>query len=763
MSKSPWIHWCLCFAVLLTSQSVLVADGKEDVKEAWRADFESGNLNGASAPVFITGSSKESQSDRLIFRSEEGVITLGGQFRTSGDYAELAWSELKNLSLQKNPVLEMRYRFPPSDSRVHIEVQPTFMSAGGEQRTIYLYIHRESEQWHTKALRLAGDEPLPKEWRPQTLVGLSIRVHSIRPGEVEIDWVRLRERNATELRREEEWRVLVRGGPPAEPEFVGEFFPFGVYDDQPDVAGHQITHRQSFDVMARNHLNYKQAGHIHVQRHPDGGLTAGPVIKAAEQTGIRISARVRPVLERFGREGVDTARAWVKPSVDAIGDSRVVIGYDIGDERLLTDLWAAAGSIRLLEQLDPTRITSLCFFQPEQIQAYKPYLCLYLCNIYPLGRGRNAEYLYEWCYDLAKQTDNRRQWVILQTFGDTRSRRSGAHGGWILPNLAELRLMTFGSIAGGARGIIYYGFNSDHAELPLDQWTNPRNELLGEISRLGERLIPIGRRLLDAEVDFETVVKNDNEDNMIIGVLHSPKRNVNYLVIVNKNLKTPESATIQLPSAWRDRKILDLTSLTESSNSLQVSLSPGDGQIHMIGSAEQCRIEAHAVGSNRIEESLRVMMPDLSTAKSWELDVSQVLHHYEAAEKVVTLGADLDVGEEHARRAGEMLAALLAASEPYAGIRSQLDRIGQRMGEIEPAMWEDNLDTEIVNIMAPFRERYWQLHARWAEAYGLLLGGQRDDLLPRVESLASDCITLLSEVRAKLADRQPEGSQTNQG
>jgi hypothetical protein len=85
----------------------------------------------------------------------------------------------------------------------------------------------------------------------------------------------------------------------------------GVYDDQPDVAGHSITYRQSFEVMARYHLNYKQAGHIYVQPGPDGGLTAGPVIKAAEQTGMRMSARVRPVLECFGREGVDAARAWV--------------------------------------------------------------------------------------------------------------------------------------------------------------------------------------------------------------------------------------------------------------------------------------------------------------------------------------------------------------------------------------------------------------------------------------------------------------------
>jgi hypothetical protein len=725
----------LCLAVLVTCQSAPA----EDVREVWRSDFDGDHLNGANTPVFMNGRTRQPEPDRLIFHSRQGVVTLGGQFGKTGDYAELTWPKLEDLSLQQNPMLEMRYRFPSSDPQVHIEIQPTFMSASGAERTTYLYAHHESEQWRTRAWRLAGDEPLPKQWRPQELVGLSIRVHAKRPAEVEIDWVRLRERNGAEQRREEQWLSLVSGGPPVEPAVLREFFPFGVYDDPAD-----ISKRHSFDIMSRNHLNYNQAA-----------FCTGPTLKAAERTGVRISARVRPILERFGEGGVDAAETWVKPSIDAIGDNRVVIGYDIGDERPLTELWPAAASTRILEQLDPTRFTSLCFFDPLQIQAYKPYLCLYLCDIYPLGRGRSADYLYDWCHSLAKQTDNRRHWVILQTFGDTRYRWSGAHGGWILPNVAELRLMTFGSLAGGARGIIYYGFNSDHAELLLDQWCNPLNDLLEELSRLGERLIPIGRRLLDAEVDFETVVRNDNEDHVIVGVLHAPKRNVNYLVIVNKNLKTPESATIELPAAWRDRKVLDLTSLTDSAGNLQISLIPGDGHIYMIGSAEQCRAEADAIRANRIEEALRVMTPDISTAKGWDLDVSQVLHLQAAAEKVVKQGASFDVGEENVRQAGELLEVLLTTCEPYVGIKSQLDRIGQRMGEVEPAMYADNRDATIVKMMTPLRESYWQLHARWAEGYGMLLEGQRDGLLPRVEALAADCETLLAEVRTTLAGRSP--------
>jgi hypothetical protein len=380
-------------------------------------------------------------------------------------------------------------------------------------------------------------------------------------------------------------------------------------------------------------------------------------------------------------------------------------------------------------------------------------LSLYLCDIYPLGRGKTAEYLYEWCHNLAKQTDNRRHWVILQTFGDTRSRRGGAHGGWIFPSLAELRQMTYGAIAGGARGVIHYGFNWDGGETLLDQWCNPQGDLFAEVSRLGELLIPIGRRLLDAEVDFETVVESDNEDQTIVGVLHAPKRNVNYLVIVNKNLEATESATIELSAAWRDRNVLDLTDLTDTSADLWISLAPGDGRIYMAGSAEQCRTEADAIRANRIEESFRAMTPIISTAKSWEFDLVRVLHHQESAMKVIKSGGPIDDGEEHARKAAEILEAMLASSEPYSEIRSRLDRIGRQMGEVESAMYDDHVDATMAEIMAPFREAYWKLHARWAEAYDMLLEGKKDGLADRAKTLVSDCEILLPKVRAALGDR----------
>lgn len=747
MSRSYWRRLCVCLVILSTSQLVL----GEEMHESWRADFDNGTLDGASKPVFINGISKESEPDRLIFDSQQGVITLGGQFDNTDDYAELTWPKLGDLSLQKTPMLEMRVRHTPSSPEFWMEVQPTYKTASGSPKTITRYLTFQAGEWQTTAWRLAANDPLPEEWLPQTMVGLTIRIHSNRPSEVEIDWVRLREFNAAERQREEKWHSLVCDGPPVEPVVLREFFPFGVYDASSDIGIHHVTHRHAFDVMAKHHLNYKQAGFI-----------TPLALEAGAKTGMRMSVHARLILEHFEKGGADAAIAFIKPAVDVIADDQVVIGYDIGDERPLTDLWSAAASARILEQLDPTRFSSLCFFTEPYIPAYDPYLCLYLTDIYPLGfhkRG-GAKYLYEWCYNVAKQTQNKRHWIILQAFGDSSSRRWRPGG--ILPTVAELRLMTYGAIAGGARGIIYYTFNGDLFESLVDQWCNPLNDLLDEVSRLGERLIPIGRRLLDVEVDFNRIVENDNEAEVIVGVLHSPTRDVNYLVVVNQNVEQSQTASLTLPEDWRDREVLDMTRLRTVSGELRGTLLPGDGHVYMVGSTEQCRAEADAVLANRIEEFLRVLKTERSTAEGWEIDVSEVLHIQRDAETSIRKGIGLDVAETNVRKAGKILEAQLATCEPYARIKSHLDRIGHRMGEVEYAMYDDNVDSAIVKVMGGFRQPYWRLHARWAEAYGMLLEGKKNGLSLRVEALVSDSEHLLVDVRKSLANR-PKSSKEQSG
>lgn len=71
------------------------------------------------------------------------------------------------------------------------------------------------------------------------------------------------------------------------------------------------------------------------------------------------------------------------------------------------------------------------------------------------------------------------------------------------------------------------------------------------------------------------------------------------------------------------------------------------------------------------------------------------------------------------------------------------------MGDIEPAMYWDNPNAKVVDLMLPYRDRYWALHARWVTAYELLLSGQDTADAAAVLRYSKH---LTAEVRASLGD-----------
>ena len=268
--------------------------------------------------------------------------------------------------------------------------------------------------------------------------------------------------------------------------------------------------------------------------------------------------------------------------------------------------------------------------------------------------------------------------------------------------------MTWASIAGGARGIIYYSFSYDRYKMIADQWGNP-NELMGEIGSLGEGIIPIGRRLLDAVVDIDSPIHADNKD-LIVGVLHAPKRDARYIIIVNKNTGSPQGGTLaDLPG-----KLFDLSGLREVAGGAIEPLRPGDGRAYLVGSAGQFQLEADAIRANRLAEAERAKTPDRTLARNYGDDLPWCVK-----------------------------------------IKAGLDEIGQLMGSVEPAMFDDNPDPNIVATVEPHRVPYWSLHAPWAKAYDDLLRGKGSSapLADRVAKLAADARKIVATIRAALGDR----------
>ena len=73
------------------------------------------------------------------------------------------------------------------------------------------------------------------------------------------------------------------------------------------------------------------------------------------------------------------------------------------------------------------------------------------------------------------------------------------------------------------------------------------------------------------------------------------------------------------------------------------------------------------------------------------------------------------------------------------------------MGAIEPAMYFDNPDAKVVEMMTTQRDRYWGAHATWVLAYEALLTG---DVLTdrRVDGILGHARGIVREVRHTLGN-----------
>ena len=373
----------------------------------------------------------------------------------------------------------------------------------------------------------------------------------------------------------------------------------------------------------------------------------------------------------------------------------------MGDERPLSALYDIVAAIAVFQKMDPTRPSALTFWDITSVRGFDPYVAVNASDIYPLQENSkdDAASMYDFCRGVARDTNNKPQWIILQSFGTAPWRTKHAY---IMPTPAELRLMTWASLAGGARGIIYYSFSFDRYKMLADQWGNP-TELLVELSRLGEQLIPLGHRLLDAEVDFDSPIKCDN-DKIIAGVLHAPQRNVRYIIVANKDVRMPQSGAL----TGVDGKVYDLEELEPVAGNTVRLLAPGGGRVYLIGTSEQFESEASSLRILRRAETERAATPDRTMRQLY--------------------------GDK-----------LLTAMR----VRAGLDAIGRLMGSVEPAMYEDHPDAKVVALLSDHRQAYWAVHPQWADLYDDLLAGK----LPDVKALANQAERVVKTIRKALGDR----------
>ena len=730
--------------------------------DGWRVDFDDGTLGGAVEPHYIVRRTGKAARERLHASIKDGVLRLGGDFDEegvrTGDYVIVRWPDIGAPSITDFPVLEIRCAFPKNSNFL---VFPIYQYEDGSSKQPYLCVGgKEEDGWKMETIRLAGDSSLPRKWTPRRLLGVNVWLRANKPGpaEAKIDWIRLRPFNAEESTREKYWVALMKDYVAPEPAVLREFFPFGSYSDSVTTSSKCKTgQRLPLWKLARGGLNTLEVGPIVAPAGYQGGIVPPsgkgihPVVADLEATGMRMMIRASTDKKNIPT-GPEEAASWTRYITEQVGRSPAILGYNMKDEPDLSWLWGLVAGKRILETADPERPVLINFNNLVKARSFAPYLTLTCTDKYPLQPGSpgRPEDLFSWCRQIAKDTDNKRQWVIVQSFGDAPWRR---RRGYIVPTPEQVRLQTYAALAGGARGIFYYSYSYDRYLMMMDQWGNP-SERFEEVRKLAAKLIPLCHRLLDCLVDFDAQLTLNNK-RVIAGALFDPVRNVHYVVTVNTDTESPQQTTLSLPQAWTaaGKNVYDLIGLREggpaSRNTGLAALEPGGGCIYLVGTTTDFETDRRAILTKQVEEMLRVRLGDLSVAKANGADIREVDRLRAAALASIRSG-DLKAARRQARQAGEALDAVLAELSPYAEIVGNLDEIARLMGSVEPAMFEDNPNTG--DMMADLRWPYWAVHKIWAHAYERVLKGDTWKLSGEVEDLLGESRRIAAKIREALGD-----------
>jgi len=211
-------------------------------------------------------------------------------------------------------------------------------------------------------------------------------------------------------------------------------------------------------------------------------------------------------------------------------------------------------------------------------------------------------------------------WAMLQGDESDTSRRK--------PTVAEIRLMTYASLAEGAKGITYYHYKylkprwlpgkaGRFSDIGLvNAFGAPRNTWT-EIGRIGKKLLPVGPLLMSAKVvETDGLLRLPEKQVIIPGTIKGLPRDVRgipsdfpYPVINAALLKDTENrfhilvvysnelskrvegkigiSKTLLANGERIYNLYGSTSPPISGESISVNLAPGDGRLYLIATGDE--------------------------------------------------------------------------------------------------------------------------------------------------------------------------------
>jgi hypothetical protein len=328
-----------------------------------------------------------------------------------------------------------------------------------------------------------------------------------------------------------------------EPAFK-DFFPLGTWYFWEDDASYIGRHADDPDRIA----NYYERTMKDLSDH--GFNLVFPVwtphdhrlimLEEARKNGIKAIVHLDEINSVIARGEAGDKESLFEVASNAIKDVKrhpAVAGYYMIDEPSNSPEVARriARARKVLEAVDPNRPGFSCLLGGyEDLLKTVDYQVL-LIDIYPLGVGWNGDfsgYIGE-LQRGARNAENRPLWVILQAFGKPNA--------WKIPTPEEIRAQVWLALAHGAKGIVYFIYQSTTGH--QGEWLQGLVDM--DLKQMDSRLDEVGRINADIRKLAPTLLKLRPADftlpevpsSVIVGAFSDGKKR--YVILANKDTGSP--------------------------------------------------------------------------------------------------------------------------------------------------------------------------------------------------------------------------------
>ncbi len=353
---------------------------------------------------------------------------------------------------------------------------------------------------------------------------------------------------------------------------------------------------------------------------------------------------------------LDVCEKAIRTIIASHKDSNAVLAWKLIDEPAKTDsaikqyLWAK----KIYEEVDQKHplTTGASNFGGR----WEKYKTVSIFDRYPL---RENQYNPWQIADVTRATYDMAHgpvWPILQAFGDINNESNGEYR---MPTISEFRLMTYGALANGAKGILYYAWSARPTWTRMssagivDTFEKGRGGLWKEMQRIGYQLTAIGPLLLTTDLIRKPRLKIEagtvdtawgmKRKVIAVGVRQDKKQKMTYLVIYSNDPKKNQTGNITLNSSMlRGKKLYNLYSLKEvplKNNSFTISLDPGDGKIYLLASPKKYSLAKQKIFKNRFNTRKEIIKYDVYLALLSKLVPESMVSEFNKADNMKKLDA----------------------------------------------------------------------------------------------------------------------------